>query len=267
MKFALTPAADPAVEAPDARTRDRVCRAVLEHGPVSASQLAERLGLTPAAVRRHLDALAADGLVAVWEAADVRRGRGRPARRFVATDRGHALMSAEYDDLATSALRYLRASLGEEAVRGFAEQRVGELERRYLPQVDAAGQDPARRAEALAAALTADGYAATVRPAAGGAPRSAGLAGTQLCQGHCPVQHVAREFPELCGAETDAFSRLLGVHVQRLATLAHGEHVCTTHIPAHVPAHVPADSPKHVPVKHLPTTSVPPSLTTGRHSE
>jgi predicted ArsR family transcriptional regulator len=45
------------------------------------------------------------------------------------------------------------------------------------------------------------------------------------------VQHVAAEFPQFCDAETDAFSRLLGVHVQRLATLAHGEHVCTTFIP------------------------------------
>jgi predicted ArsR family transcriptional regulator len=255
-----------AAEAPaDARTRDRVCRAVLEQGPVSASHLAQRLGLTPAAVRRHLDALAAEGLVAVWEASSItgpgRRGRGRPARRFVATDRGHTMMSAGYDDLASSALRYLRASLGEEAVRGFAEQRVGELEGRYRPQVDAAGQDTVHRAEALAAALTADGYAATVRPAADRIPLVRdGLpqhAGTQLCQGHCPVQHVAREFPELCEAETDAFSRLLGVHVQRLATLAHGEHVCTTHIPT-----------GHIPVKHLPATTVPPtSLTTGRQSE
>ena len=45
------------------------------------------------------------------------------------------------------------------------------------------------------------------------------------------MQHVAAEFPQFCDAETDAFSRLLGVHVQRLATLAHGEHVCTTFIP------------------------------------
>jgi predicted ArsR family transcriptional regulator len=72
--------------------------------------------------------------------------------------------------------------------------------------------------------LTSDGYAASVR---GGAQAT----GVQLCQGHCPVQHVAREFPELCEAETDVFSRLLGVHVQRLATLAHGDHVCTTHVP------------------------------------
>ncbi|HYO18213.1 MAG TPA: transcriptional regulator, partial [Dermatophilaceae bacterium] len=46
-------------------------------------------------------------------------------------------------------------------------------------------------------------------------------------------------FPQFCDAETDAFSRLLGVHVQRLATLAHGEHVCTTFIPLNV---IPAKS-------------------------
>src|SRR4051794_11281614 len=225
VKIAPTPTAQ------DARTRDRVCRAVLEQGPITASDLAERLGLTPAAVRRHLDALAVSGLVSVWEVSPVqgagRRGRGRPARRYVMTDRGHAVMSAGYDDLASSALRYLRATLGEDAVRAFAEQRVGELEQRYRPRVDAVGADPGVRAEALAAALTGDGYAASVRPAAPGIP---GL-GAQLCQGHCPVQHVAREFPELCEAETDAFSRLLGVHVQRLASLAHGDHVCTTHVP------------------------------------
>ncbi|MDP9219241.1 MAG: transcriptional regulator, partial [Actinomycetota bacterium] len=38
----------------------------------------------------------------------------------------------------------------------------------------------------------------------------------------------------LCEAETEAFARLLGGHVQRLATLAHGEHVCTTYVPTPV---------------------------------
>ena len=46
---------------------------------------------------------------------------------------------------------------------------------------------------------------------------------------------MAGDFPQLCDAETQAFSRLLDVHVQRLATLAGGEHVCTTHIPVGMP--------------------------------
>ena len=56
--------------------------------------------------------------------------------------------------------------------------------------------------------------------------------GGQLCQHHCPVAHVAAEFPQLCEAETRAFERLLGTHVQRLATIARGDAVCTTHVPS-----------------------------------
>ena len=43
---------------------------------------------------------------------------------------------------------------------------------------------------------------------------------------------MAAEFPQLCEAETEAFSRLLGTPVQRLATIAHGDGICTTHVTA-----------------------------------
>jgi predicted ArsR family transcriptional regulator len=150
----------------------------------------------------------------------------------VLTDVGHEAMASDYDDLATSALRFLAEVAGPDAVRRFAQERSADLERRYAAGLAAAGPGTPQRVEALAAALSADGYAASTRQVgAGDASTGEGMVGTQLCQGHCPVQHVAREFPQLCEAETEAFSRLLGVHVQRLATLAHGEHVCTTHIP------------------------------------
>ncbi len=85
---------------------------------------------------------------------------------------------------------------------------------------------PADRVKSLAAALSADGYAAS----ASGSPAGAG--GEQLCQHHCPVAHVAAEYPQLCEAETEAFGRLLGTPVQRLATIAHGDGICTTHVTA-----------------------------------
>ena len=59
-----------------------------------------------------------------------------------------------------------------------------------------------------------------------------GRSGEQLCQQHCPVSHVAHEFPQLCEAETEVISKVLGRHVQRLATIAHGDGVCTTCIPS-----------------------------------
>jgi predicted ArsR family transcriptional regulator len=211
-----------------------VARTVLEEGPVTAAQIARHLGLTPAAVRRHLDGLLEAGLVRVREPLTQTspRGRGRPARRYLLTDAGHAELTTAYDDLAASAMAYLAEQLGPQAVRGFAERRVAELEGRYAPVIRAAGTDLAARTRALADALTQDGYAASARPVA--TPHGDG--GEQLCQGHCPVQQVAERFPQLCDAETEVFSRLLGVHVQRLATLAGGAHVCTTHIPnPHIP--------------------------------
>ncbi len=206
----------------DASTRRRVLSSILERGPSTAAELAGRLGLTPAGIRRHLDTLLANGHV---EARDQRvygaRGRGRPAKDFVLTDAGRAEFYTAYDDLAVTALEFLAEHGGPDAVTRFAESRVAEVEERYAATV--AQADPATSpAQALAGALSDDGYVASTLPSA---------LGEQLCQHHCPVAHVAERFPQLCEVETEAFSRILGVHVQRLATIAHGDGVCTTHIP------------------------------------
>jgi predicted ArsR family transcriptional regulator len=206
-------------------TRGRIARLILENGPVTASGLSARLGLTPAAVRRHLDNLLADGLV---EVRNIRpcgsRGRGRPARMFAITDAGRSAFEHAYDDLATSALRFLAERAGTGAVAEFARQQISELERRYRQTIESAPLS--ERVRVLAEALSADGYAAS----ASGSPAGAG--GEQLCQHHCPVAHVAAKYPQLCEAETEAFGRLLGTPVQRLATIANGDGICTTHVTA-----------------------------------
>ena len=209
----------PAVDAP---TRLRVARSLLEHGTSTAAELADRLALTTAAVRRHLEHLLEEGAVEP-RAPRSRgpRGRGRPARGFALTEAGRESFDQAYDDLAASALRYLSATAGEQAVADFARARVSDWEARHRAEVEAARPD--ERADVLARALTREGYAASV---------SSAPSGDQLCQHHCPVAHVAAEFPQLCEAETEAFARLLGSHVQRLATIAHGDGVCTTHVPA-----------------------------------
>jgi predicted ArsR family transcriptional regulator len=222
----------------DAPTRERVARAILENGPSTAAALAERLSLTPAAVRRHLDHLIAEGAV---EAREPRmrgsRGRGRPAKEFVLTDLGRDRFDAQYDDLAVQALRFLAETGGEQAVKDFARRRVAGLETDY--HEIAADRPDLTPAEVLAEALTRGGYAASVREVP---------VGEQLCQQHCPVAHVAHEFPQLCEAETELIGSLLGRHVQRLATIAHGDGVCTTCIPAVQPGtrHVTPQTSAHL---------------------
>lgn len=205
----------------DAPTRERVAKSILENGPSTAVDLASRLDLTPAAVRRHLDHLTDEGTVEAREQKVYgHRGRGRPAKVFALTDAGRDAFDQQYDDLAVQALRFLAETGGDDAVMEFARRRVTFVERDYAAVV---AEDPTMSpAEALAKVFTAEGYAASVRDLP---------IGDQLCQQHCPVSHVAHEFPQLCEAETEAIGRVLGTHVQRLATIAHGDGVCTTCIP------------------------------------
>ncbi len=203
----------------DLRTRDAIARSILENGPSTASTLSQRLALTPAGIRRHLELLIAEGIL---EARDPRvasiRGRGRPSKVFVMTDAGRAQFEHSYDDLAVAALKFMAAHSGDHLVNAFAESRAEDIERKATPFL----AKRAKKIDSLATFLTEQGYAASVEKRG---------TGEEICQHHCPIAHVAAEFPQLCEAETQAFSRLLGTHVQRLATIAHGDGVCTTYIP------------------------------------
>lgn len=137
-------------------TRAHVARLILEHGPATAAALGERLGLTPAAVRRHLDSLLADDMIEPRDARPHgRRGRGRPAKLFAITDRGRSTFYHAYDDTAASALRFLAERLGPAAVEEFARRQVADLERRYGARLRAVPSE--QRVAVLAEALSADG--------------------------------------------------------------------------------------------------------------
>lgn len=211
----------------EGQTRAAVVRLLLESGPITAGEIGERLGLSAAGVRRHLDALIDAGdAVAHPAAAWQHHGRGRPAKRFQLTADGRAKLNHAYDDLASAAMRQLREIGGDEAVRTFARRRIdtilGDL------TIGAPQDDLPAAVGQVADALTRAGYAASTQKVGG----SGGfLQGVQICQHHCPVSHVAAEFPELCEAEQQAFAAVLGTHVQRLATIANGDCACTTHVP------------------------------------
>ena len=214
----------PGVSAQDGQTRREIVRLLMESGSITAAEIGVKLGISAAGVRRHLDALVDGGdaeshPAAAWQHA----GRGRPAKRYRLTAAGRAKLEHAYDDLASAAMRQLREIGGDDAVRTFARRRIDTI----LAGVAAVESDEAvaDAAEQVAGALSQAGYATTTTKVGGP------LQGIQICQHHCPVSHVAEEFPELCEAEQQAMSEVLGTHVQRLATIVNGDCACTTHVP------------------------------------
>jgi predicted ArsR family transcriptional regulator len=215
-------AGDPAA----ASTRSAVVQLLLEEGPITATAIGEKLGLSAAGVRRHLDALIEAGQARSTRAVGGRKGRGRPAKRYQLTAAGRGRLRHAYDDLAGAAMRQLRKIGGEPAVREFARERVETIVDGIDPIDERTPDTLQDKADEIATAFRSAGFAASTRKVG---------AGVQICQHHCPVSHVAEEFPELCEAELEAFRRLLGTHVQRLATIANGDCACTTHVPLFVP--------------------------------
>jgi predicted ArsR family transcriptional regulator len=211
-----------ATSSSDRHTRGAIVQHLLESGPITAGEIGEQLGISAAGVRRHLDALmeagdAQSSAAAAWQ----HTGRGRPAKRYRLTPAGRAKMGHAYDDLAAAAMRQLREIGGDDAVRTFARRRIDTI----LSGLAEGSDDVESVVDRVAGALTKAGYAATATEVSGP------LHGIELCQHHCPVSHVAKEFPELCETEREAFAEILGTHVQRLATIVNGDCACTTHVP------------------------------------
>ncbi|WP_421840212.1 helix-turn-helix transcriptional regulator [Mycobacterium sp.] len=218
----------------DGHTRRGIVRLLLESGTITASEIGERLGLSAAGVRRHLDALIEAGdaestAAAAWQQV----GRGRPAKRYRLTAAGRSKLDHTYDDLAAAAMRQLREIGGDEAVHTFARRRIDAILADVEPAENADDASVEAAAERVAGALTKAGYVANTTRVGGP------IHGVQICQHHCPVAHVAEEFPELCKAEQRAMAEVLGTHVQLLATIVNGDCACTTHVPL-----TPALSPR-----------------------
>jgi predicted ArsR family transcriptional regulator len=205
-------------------TRTEVIRLLVD-GPTTAADIADRLGISAAGVRRHLDVLLEEGAVAVRECRSrLPRGRGRPAREYLLTDTGRSRLPHAYDELAAEALEFVDQVGGDAAVMTFARRRAVKLIEPFRAELAAADAVP-QRIDVLARALSHAGYSASVDTV---------VAGHQLCQHHCPVAQVAVKFPQLCQAELEVFAEASGTYVQRLATIARGDSFCTTFVPGPV---------------------------------
>ena len=205
--------------------RDRLARELLKLGPITASDLADSLGISAVAVRKHLDDMSEKSLVKSHEIAPFGpakpKGRGRPARVYSLTSEGRDFFENQYKSLAQEALTYLATTFGDKAVKDFALSRANEMLKKYSLILNKA-KDVTEKVEILSSALSIDGFAATTDKGSG--PTHT----IQLCQHNCPIAHVAEQHPEFCDAELDAFSQLLGVNVTRLSTIANGGNICTS---------------------------------------
>ena len=180
--------------------------------PLAARELAERLGVSPNAVRHHLKELEAERLVAYGRE---QRGVGAPTFAYRLSPAGEALFPRRYEETLTEVLERVSEKAGRQAAVEVFEEQYATLTRRLQAELD--GVPPAQRLDAVARVLTEAGYMAEWVNDGGG---------FRLSELNCAIRAVAERFPEVCAAEAKFLQTVLAADVERLAHIPSGCNAC-----------------------------------------
>ena len=195
---------------------DRLKRA----GPQPARDLATHLGVTAMAVRQHLYALEAEGIVVAEQQA---RPRGRPIKLWRLTGAAEPFFPDGHAELTLGLLDAMTEAFGARGLDKLVAARTTAQRVAYGARIQPRWPLK-RRVEALAKIRAEEGYMAEVRPAGRGV--------YLLVENHCPICAAARACRGLCQRELELFQEVLGpdVEVERLDHLLSGARRCSYRI-------------------------------------
>lgn len=201
-------------------TREHVLRLVRGHRELTIAQIAEALGVSQPAVRRHLDGLRADGFVDVRLE---RHGVGRPSLVFFPTERGEEGAGRQYLQLLTRLFRRLdnmdEATVGGKSGREVLEGALAEVayEVAAAHEAEAAGRTLAERVERASEALKTEGIVDGWRQDG---------EGFRILNGECPYIRIAEMTDAPCRSDRQSIELLVQANVEQIRRIADGQPVC-----------------------------------------
>lgn len=180
-------------------------------GSLSADELAARLAVTPVAVRQHLSALEAEGLVEPTPSEAKERSRGRPLTRWQASAAADAHFPDSHSLLAVDLLGQMKKAFGEDGLDRLLALRTRDQAKTY-GEAMAGAKSLKARLEALMHIRAREGYMPELRRDG---------RDWLFVENHCPICAAAQLCQGLCREELALFRRLLGPGV----TVARTDHI------------------------------------------
>lgn len=203
-------------------TREQILDFIVGHRGARVEDLTAELGITAAAVRRHLDNLRADGLVDVRS---VKQHTGRPYYAYLATEQAAGSLPPSYADLLA---RLFESFDGEEGVGALVSAKAAEsLAQRHREEAGAADGD---RVQRVTASLREEGILETWHAAEDG---------IHLVNGSCPYRRAAEISWLPCESDRQAIALLLGQEVRQVQRIVDGASCCEYVVQ---PATIPVES-------------------------
>ena len=180
--------------------------------PLTAKELAQKLGVSPNAIRHHLKELEAEGLIVYGRE---QRGVGAPTFAYRLNEAGEALFPRRYEETLTEVLQRVSEKAGRGAVVELLEDHYAALTRRLQSELDGVAQSD--RVAAIARLMSDAGYMAEWQEAEGT---------FRLSEHNCAIRAVAERYPEVCAAEEKFLQAVLGGTVDRRTHIVSGCNAC-----------------------------------------
>lgn len=187
--------------------------ALLKQSPnLSVGEIAQKLGITEMAVRRHLNNLERDQLLSSHL---VRQSMGRPSRVYYLTEKADDFFPKAYTTFAIELIEDLQSVQGADAVEQLFVRRAERLYRQYKEEVNGDGLE--EKVHQLVQVQNRKGYMVELEKQEGR---------WILKEYNCPIAQVAKQYPQACDGEVLLFERLLGCRVERIQCMAKGATHC-----------------------------------------
>lgn len=198
-------------------TKQDILRYLLKQGQATAQELADRLQVSPQAIRRHLKDLESEGLI-LHQA--VQTGMGRPNYIYTLSKEGRDRFPDRYDEFAVSLLDTLAETVGKDQVGSILRKQWERKALEYREQLGAGSLE--ERVAKLVELRRAEGYMAECYPVEDGSLEPKFI----LTEYNCAISQIAESFPSVCGHELEMFAIALDSSVERTHWLVNNEHRC-----------------------------------------
>ena len=196
-------------------TKDDILQFLLKSGQATAQTLAESLGVSPQAIRRHLKDLQSEEFV---EHQAIQSGMGRPNYIYQLSSKGRAQFPSQYDQFAVSLLDTLTETVGVDQVGAILRQQWQRKAQHYCETLGS-GSLP-ERLQHLVELRQAEGYMTECHQ---GDDQDTYI----ITEYNCAISQVAESYPAVCGHELSMFAVALpDCHIERTHWLVRGEHLC-----------------------------------------
>ncbi|HXI33365.1 MAG TPA: helix-turn-helix domain-containing protein [Gemmatimonadales bacterium] len=191
--------------------------------PLTATELADKLGVSPNAVRHHLKELEAEQLIVYGRE---QRGVGAPTFAYRLSADGEGLFPRRYEQTLTDVLDRIATRAGRDAAIEIFRDHYADLARQLTAQL--AGVPAERRLTEVVRVMSELGYMAEWKAEEGA---------FSLSEHNCAIRAVAERFPEVCAAEENFLQTVLGAAVERRTHIVQGCNACQYHVSFNPPAH------------------------------